>query len=213
MPNITTYQYFNKPNELYLPLAVQQIVSSGATAAPNSQTEITNLITEIERDILLNSLGLTQYNFLQVALADLPNADQKWKDLVNGVEYDGKVWEGLNNDLSLLAYAVKYFYLNGNTQFITSVGVAVPQSENATTVNPAYKLVNCWNKFITKYQGGLRDCPEYYYKNGATVIDWIGSNANQIEVSLYRFLIDKKEDYEFDAGKFMVYENQNTFGI
>lgn len=213
MPSIITYEYFNKNNDLYLPLAVQQINSSNSISAPNSQKALTDLITIIERELLLNALGLTDYNLLQVALLNLPIADQKWKDLVNGAEYDGKVWDGLKAEHSLIAYAVKYFYLNQNTQFITSVGVAVPNSENATTVNPDYKLVNCWTKFIEKYQGNYNGCPDTYYKNGAFVTDWVGYDMDRINVSLYQFLIDKKDDYSFETSNFLVYENKNTFGL
>lgn len=214
MPNITTYQAFTKANELYLPLAVTQMVTSSNLAAPNSQTALTNLIGEVERDILLNALGLTSYNLLQTALADLDNSAQIWQDLVNGKEYDGKVWEGLKGDYSLLSYAVYFFFLNQNTQFLTALGVSVPESENAKTVNPTYKLTVAWNKFITKYQGGYKDLPLYYNFGNVTVKDYFGERCpDDIQVSLYRYLDDNAEAYAFDKSKFLFYENQNSFGI
>lgn len=211
MPNIITYEYFNKANDLNLPLAANQPTSVSSVASPNNQAALTNMISEVEKDILVNALGLDNYNALQIALSDLDNADQKWKDLVNGVEYDSKIWEGLNNDLSLIAYAVKFLFLNGNIQQNTAVGVTNVNSENASIVSPNYVLVNCWNKFISKYQGG-ENRPNIYSHNGVNVIDWYGGSSD-VFVSLYKFLEDNKEDYNFDGSNFMQYESKNTFDI
>jgi hypothetical protein len=44
-------------------------------------------------------------------------------------------------------------------------------------------------------------------------IDWFGSN-DEINVSLYNYLIDKKEDFPlWDLSKFAVYTTKNTFGL
>jgi len=209
--NIIDNTYFK--NDLYIPLGVDTISGTVNTNSPNNKTALEDCITEVEKSILLNALGLTAYNELQTALADLPSADQKWKDLVNGVEYDGKVWIGLNNPKSLITYAVYYFFLTRISQgFYTAVGVSKPSSENATLVTPAYKLAASWQAFLKKYQSGYLKEPFFSNVNGVDFIDWFGC-SEEIEVSLYRFLSDKKEDYTFDASKFSVYESINSFGI
>lgn len=212
MPNITQIEVFNKPNELFIPLASEQPKSFSTVSSPNNQEALTNAITLVEQDILLNVLGLSIYNELQTALNDLPNADQKWRDLVEGVEYDSKKWEGLSNDYSLLAFAIYYFFLNSNTQFNTAVGVAQINSENAQTVSPSYKLSNAWQKFITKYQNGYRSTPNVVFSNGVYFEDWSNSD-NSVFVSLYTYLLDKKEDFGWDLNNFKSYENINTFNL
>lgn len=200
-------------NDLFIPLAKATISGTVNTESPNNNVALQSMIDVVEKDILVNALGLTLYNELQTALLDLPNADQKWKDLVNGVEYDGKIWEGLDNPKSLLLYAVYYFFLSDNSAgFYTAVGISKPNSENSQLVTPAYKLATAWQTFLLKYQKGLKLCPDITYKNGVEFVDWFG-NDNDVNQSLYQYLTDKAIDFGWDASKFRVYENVNTFGI
>lgn len=212
MPNITQIEVFNKPTELYIPLSVAQPTTVSTVASPNNKAALEEMITEVEKDILINALGLDIYNELQTALNDLPNAAQKWRDLVEGVEYDGKKWEGLQNDYSLLAFAIYYMFVNENTQFLTAVGVGQPNAQNSTIVTPFYKLSNAWNSFISKYQDGAMVNPNITYTNGVYFEDWLGTQ-NKVFVSLYRFLVDKKDDYGWELSNFTYYENVNSFGI
>lgn len=200
-------------NDLFIPLAKATISGTANTESPNNSIALQSMIDVVEKDILVNALGLTLYNELLVALADLPNADQKWKDLVNGVEYDGKIWEGLDNPKSLLLYAIYYFFLSDNSNgFYTAVGVSKPNSENSQLFTPTYKLATAWQTFINKYQNGLKLCPDITYKNGVEFIDWFG-NYDGVYQSLYQYLTDKAADFGWNASKFKVYENVNTFGI
>jgi len=212
MPNITQIEVFNKANGLNIPLASNQPTTVSTVASPNTHSALETMITKVEKDVLINALGLDIYNELQTALNDLANADIKWRDLVDGVEYDGKVWEGLSNDYSLLAYAIYYTFINQNTQFNTAVGVAQVQSENSSIVNPAYKLTNALNEFITKYQKGFLNHPLITYKGAVQFIDWCNSDK-EVYVSLYRFLNDNKEVYGWGLDSFKFYETENTFGI
>lgn len=212
MPNITQIEVFNNANELVIPLASNQPTTVSSVATPNNKSALENLIVEVEQDILINALGLTIYNELQTALNDLLNADIKWRNLVNGVEYDGKKWEGLSSDYSLLAFAIYYLFLNGNTQFYTALGVAQPNAENSTMVSPTYKLTTAWNKFISKYQGGSTEYPTISYTNGIQFTDWKG-HSNKVFVSLYEYLVDKKEDFGWEFDNFTYYDTKNTFGI
>lgn len=212
MPNITQIEVFNNPNEIYIPLSIAQPTTVTTVASPNNKTALEQMITLVEKDILVNALGLDIYNELQTALNDLPNADQKWRDLVEGVEYDGKIWEGLESDYSLLAFAIYYMFVNQNTQFLTAVGVGQPNAQNSTIVTPFYKLTNAWNKFISKYQDGALESPNITYTKGVYFEDWLDSSGN-VYVSLYQFLLDKREDYGWELANFTYYENVNSFGL
>lgn len=210
MSNIIDTSYFI--NDLFIPLAVANPTSVASQATPNNNVALTDLITVVEKDLLLNALGLTAYNELQTALLDLPNADQKWKDLVNGVEYDGKIWEGLDNEKSLIAYCVYFGFLSNNSDFYMAMGTTKPNAENSTHTNPNYKLATSWQMFIKKYQGNCLTNPNIYYHLGVPVVDYFG-DSNEIQVSLYQFLNDKVDDYGFDNTKFKTYRQKNSFGL
>ena len=215
MPNITDFTFFNKPNVLNIALATTQPSTVTTVANPSNQKGLENTITAVENDVLINSLGLTIYNELQTALEDLPSADQKWKDLVNGVEYDGKKWEGLDNDLSLLCFATYFLFMNGNTQFQTAVGIVQVNSENSNVVSPNYKLANAWQAFVDKYQGSKATSPLVYNINGSTFTDYYGINGSSVFVSLYEYLVDKKDDFSWSPEDFVLYNKNanNSFGI
>ena len=73
MPQIVDKSYFNKQNILYIPLSSEAPIPIAVTSTPNDGTYIDNLCIEIEKTILVNALGLTTYNELQLALADIDN--------------------------------------------------------------------------------------------------------------------------------------------
>ena len=209
MSSITLITKFT--NELYIPLAVNNPSSVVSQSTPNNSVSLQSTIDKVERDILVNSLGITTYNELQTALLDLPNADQKWKDLVNGVKYDGKVWEGLGNDFSLLAYAIYYTFLKQNTNFYMAIGMSKPNSENAVNVNPTQKLVWAWENFLVKYQ--QRRCFQDFVYNYREFYYSDEFYNNEAFVSLFEFLTDKSADYGFDSSKFKFYKMINSLGI
>ena len=194
--------YFNKQNYLHIPLSV--VDPSGT---PNNATELDNLCIKIERDLLLNALGLTLYNELKV-LTDVTIVGNRFEGLVNGEEYDEKVWEGLKNDYSLIAYRIFEQFTHDSNTRLSATGVTKVNAENATDQTPAYLIANANNEFINKYQGDYLDEPYVY--NG--FIDWFGCNS--IEKSLYGYLMDKKDLFpEWDYLKFKVYKSKNSFGI
>lgn len=208
MAQIVTNTYFI--NDLMIPQA-QNIPSIG-DGLPTTIDEVNDACSVIEKDVLLNAFGLTIYKELQTALADLPSADQKWKDLVNGVEYDGKVWEGLDNPKTLIAYAVYYNFLNLNSDYYATFGTVRAESANSTNVTPFYKLTSAWNTFLIKYQSGAAICPDIYRGVGWEFVDYYGSHDN-VNVSLYEYMRDKAEDYGWTPELFKFYESVNTFGI
>ena len=210
MPQIVNKSYFNKQNILYIPLASEAPLPSAVTSTPNDGAYIDNLCIEIEKTILVNALGLTTYNELQLALADIDNSlNAFYKKLVEGEEYDGKIWVGLKHDLSLIAQAVWIEYVMQKNTNLSAVGNSQVNLEKGTLVTPMYKIANASVSFIKQYQGEVLNEP---IVNGIFV-DWCGFN-NEVEVSLYRYLSDKKTDFpNVDLDKFKFYEQINSFGI
>ena len=210
MPQIVNKSYFNKQNILYIPLSSEAPLPSAVTSTPNDGTYIDALCIEIEKTILVNALGLTTYNELQLALADIDNPlNASYKKLVNGDEYDGKIWVGLKYDLSLIANAVWIEYVMQKNTNLSAVGNSQVNLEKGTLVTPMYKIANASAGFIKQYQG------EYLYEPIVigNFIDWQGCN-DSVEVSLYRYLSDKKTDFpNVDLNKFKFYEQINSFGI
>ena len=210
MPQIVSKSYFNKQNILYIPLASEAPLPSAVTSTPNNGTYIDALCIEIEKTILVNALGLTTYNELQLALADIDNPlNASYKKLVNGDEYDGKIWVGLKYDLSLIANAVWIEYVMQKNTNLSAVGNSQVNLEKGTLVTPMYKIANASASFIKQYQGKILDEPIVI----GNFIDWQGGD-DSVEVSLYRYLSDKKTDFpNVDLNKFKFYEQINSFGI
>ena len=210
MPQIVNKSYFNKQNILYIPLASEAPLPSAVTSTPNDGTYIDALCIEIEKTILVNALGLTTYNELQLALADIDNPlNASYKKLVNGDEYDGKIWVGLKYDLSLIANAVWIEYVMQKNTNLSAVGNSQVNLEKGTLVTPMYKIANASASFIKQYQGEYLDEPIVI----GNFIDWQGCD-DSVEVSLYRYLSDKKTDFpNVDLNKFKFYEQLNSFGI
>ena len=212
MPQIVTVSYFQNANDLNIPLGVANAVANPTLATPNSSNALTELCVKVEKSILLNALGLTTYNTLQLALADINNPlYASYKKLVQGDSYDGKVWQGLNYEYSLIAYRIFEQYITETNEHLTGVGNTQGKPEKATLVSPKYKIANANQQFIEKYQGGFLDYPFVY--NDGEFIDWYG-NQEPVEISLYQYLLDKKADFvDFDIEKFKTYETKNSFGI
>ena len=210
MPQIVNKSYFNNQNILYIPLASEAPLPSAVTSTPNDGTYIDALCIEIEKTILVNALGLTTYNELQLALADIDNPlNASYKKLVNGDEYDGKIWVGLKYDLSLIANAVWIEYVMQKNTNLSAVGNSQVNLEKGTLVTPMYKIANASASFIKQYQGNILDEPIVI----GNFVDWQDC-LDGVEVSLYRYLSDKKADFpNVDLNKFKFYEQLNSFGI
>lgn len=193
--------YFNKQNYLHIPLSVVDPNSS-----PSNEGELDMMCVKIERDLLRNALGLELYNELN-ALTDVVGT--RFEGLVKGEEYSGKVWEGLDNDYSLIAYRVFETFVNETDIRLSSNGATKVNAENAANKTPAYLIANSNNEFITKYQGEYLNEPIVR----GNFIDWYGCD-NDVYKSLYGYLMDKRDIFpEWDNLKFKVYDTKNSFGI
>ena len=213
MPQIVNLTYFQKANGLNIPLAKEFIVANPSLETPNNSNALTELCEKIEKSLLLNALGLTTYNTLQLALTDdfTNPIYAPYEKLVKGDEYDGKIWEGLDNDYSLIAYRIFEQYLTEESQILTGVGNTEGNPEKSTLVSPKYKIANANQNFITKYQQGYLEFPIMY--NDGMFIDWFGGDTG-VNVSLYQYLIDKQTDFpDFKMETFRCYETKNSFGI
>lgn len=205
---IVNKSYFQKENYLFIPLSV---ADPSGSVAPDNETEIGNLCIQIERDIMLNALGLTLYNeFFALTTVTIEQPENaRWKKLVQGDEYDEKVWIGLDNDYSLIAYRV-FEQFNIETAIrLSATGAKQVQGENAIQQTPKYLIATANQRFINQYQGEYLHTPIVV----GNFVDWFGC-GDSIEKSLYGYLVDKKADFpEWKQENFRVYETQNSFGI
>lgn len=200
MPTITKNTDFK--GDFFIP---NSVVIPNKGGAPNAKSEVELFIEKYEKLLLVNSLGVIQYNAL---IADV-SASGKWYDLKNGKEYDGKIWVGLK---SITIPFIFYHYLKNDKTFYSTTGIQRPDSENSTSVNPTLSLVESWNYFVEAYQG-LNHCNWYFLQPIFYFEGWdYWNNQNKSSyVSLKEYLSYFKDDY--DSSFFKHYEMINRFGL
>jgi hypothetical protein len=207
MKQIIDTSFFNKENSLYIPLAV----GDPNTGAPDNQGDLGSVCKKVERDVLINAFGVAMYNALQVAMErDYSDPlDNKFKLLVNGEEYDSKIWNGLNYEYSLLAFRIFEVFNTENNIRLSAVGTVKANPENAVLATPVYLIATANQSFITQYQGNWEGEP---YLHRGVFLDWYCNE--DVYKSLYGYLQDKASDFsEWEIAKFKVYATQNSFGI
>lgn len=167
---------------------------------------LSQFIDKYARLLLKNALGITLFNLFDESLTEgslNENADQKWKDLVNGITYTDngttKVWKGLIftegafKGSVLAHYTYYHWYLYQMSQ-ITNFGEKKGNAVNTSNVNESSKLTQIWNDFTQMYQGNSETIGTYSVVNGVPFHDFFTANNNQ-DVSLLQFLIDNDTDY------------------
>jgi hypothetical protein len=134
--------------ELNIPNASQAAISS----------QLSLFIQKYEEKFLRDVLGYSLYKAFSAAW---PSTDQKWVDLVEGVEYTSagktKFWRGLVDavsgdvsfDTSPIANYVYYWYQRNNHTQTATTSEVKPANENATVASPAVKMVKAWNEMST----------------------------------------------------------------
>ena len=208
---IITVSKFQQPNELNIPLAYSAPVSNSEVASVSEAQYLTQLIDEVQKDVLLNALGLATYNTLKLALLDINNPIYaSYKKLVEGEEYDGKIWEGLQGNYSLLCYRTYEVFLSQTNQRLSGIGVVDVNPQGAALRSPMYKIANANQTFLKKFQDGYLVQPIIM----DSFIDWYGQ-GDDIQVSLYRYLVDKKANFpDWTEDTFRAYtDEKNSFGI
>jgi len=199
---IVDKSFFNNQNYIHIPLAVVD-----PSATPNNATELDYMCVKLEHEILLNAFGLSLYNEVK-AITDIESVDDKFKKLIQGDEYDGKIWLGLDNDDSLIANYIYQEFVTQTDIRLSATGAKKVNPENATTQTPRYLIAGAHQNFIKQYQGEYLTTP--FITNN--FIDWYGCNS--IEKSLYGYLMDKQSDFtNWKSEYFKIYETKNSFGI
>lgn len=195
--------YFLTKN-VFIPNAVAQ-----PSIGSNTPTSILQLNAEIdfrEDEFLLFTLGYAQktelLNQFETDGTWKPTALQKWIDLVDGVVFDGKKWNGLRytigtKKVSMIANYVYFFYLKDDFSTYSTTGIQVAKSENAVIQTPNEKQSTAWNGFVNMYNGNCFGQLGYSFSRNwnGTMLQWSGSNNNN-EVSLYEFMSANTDLYD-----------------
>lgn len=207
---IVDKSYFSKENQINIPLAIS--IPTAGVVSPSNENYIDLLCVRVEKDLLINALGVDLYNEFKslttVTIEEPTNI--RWKNLLNGQEYDGKIWHGLKHEMNLIALKVYETYVTETNSSLTQSGNVQTNSEHANLFTPAYKIANADQMFIAEWQGTHSNDPIIQ----GNFIDWFGTQ-DATNVSLYRYLIDKKTDFPtWEVSKFKFYcQTKNTFGL
>jgi hypothetical protein len=213
---------------------------------PNSQTSVSDtatgvrvglnqFISQYEREALVKTLGYTLYTefaaeFDIVAETDVwtikAAAAQKWKDLLNGLEYEingdtvnyrGMIftepYSGDDLNRSFIAYYIYYHYLNDDMEDYAGTGISELAAKNATRTSPIPKSIRSWRRFYELVVGTFNQPALLQNRSGMIGLDWFGSVDT--ERSLYQFIDDQNtlvaDTYEnWEPTQF---DNENQFGI
>lgn len=177
---------------------------------------IDNYIDKFARQFLQETLGYVLFKDLDsniTAGALDAGAPQKWKDLVNGVEYtkDGETyyWRGLLHTEGVFKESIlaRYVYLNYFENYMKSEnGLAILSAKNADAINPTQHLVEVYNDFVEMYQGVCNNQPYVAFYNGTLFKDY-SYNVNSGYVSYLQFLNDKEADYPNAPKQVLNYKN------
>lgn len=194
---IVTLQDFQK-GAYKLPNAV--VEPNGA----DNTDDIQAYIDRFEREILIKGLGPALYNTVKNSHTGTTlnsDAEQRIKDLVNGVTYeqDGTSvsWEGLKS------LSVPYVFFNYWQEFDHI------KRDNDEKFDPAPKAVNAYRAFFEKYMG--EDPGPALISNGfgSMGVDYYGSRS--VDKALRQYLQDKADVYP--EAVFTFVENTNRWGI
>ncbi|MEM7485040.1 MAG: hypothetical protein AAF348_07510 [Bacteroidota bacterium] len=142
MPNIITPSYFDNNGELSIPNAI----SGNAGEGINNKLSV--IIAKYERRLLLEVLGVDQYNFLQLELDKLPfnpqavtSASVEYQRLVNGFEQ----WEGIR---PMLGYYIYCKWMESDEIKVGTVGSGKGNKQSYTIADRSSEYSDRWNDFI-----------------------------------------------------------------
>lgn len=217
--------YFQQ-GELYLPNAKN--VNADAGTSTTQVPKINVFIDVSVRELLINALGVDNYNTLKGIIdANTLNdpGNEKWKALVEGEDYTDQHgnklrWDGLqgfSKTNSVLAYYTYCKYLRDEDVIYTTTGTVKDVSKNAVSVSATPKYVNAWNKFMKLYQGGYQyvDTPRLIVNyRGEFGFDYYQQKEG-VFVSLMQYVFDKNEedDTNFPDATMKLFEYKNSMGI
>lgn len=212
---ITDYTYYTRgkksiPNVRNLNYEVEGVPSNGVN--------LSHFINKYERELLINCLNVTLYNELQQALVDLPNADQKYINLIEGTTYIKDdityIWDGLRGfeQDSLVAFFVFCRYMEVNESYYSTTGVISSNASNSVAFDPTRKYIDAWYSFLNKYQNEHEENSYSYIVDGNTGfvcgIDYYTEDKENLLVTLEQYLKDHESDFE--GYQFKRYEGTNS---
>lgn len=176
------------------------LIESVALSIPNGAVigngnSLRNYVLEYESDILIKCLGYSLYKDFseQFDVNELKaSVDQKWKDLLNGKEYElngvRKFWRGLRfeeNELqkSLIAYYVFSVYIKKEN---SGLGIQKEKIKDVT-VSPSYLYMSAYNTFVeltTESKSGLQCLYDFITDmnsiNSETYPNWMPTSFKKI---------------------------------
>lgn len=185
-------------------------------AISNSGSQLNMLIDSKVRLCLQMALGHTEFKSLD---ADIVNGElktdaaQRWKDFVNGKEYQvngkGYKWIGLNadygaNKVSLLVNFVYYYWLESTATRLNGTSQGTGKAKNVTPTNYIPNAVEAWNAFVAMYQGDYfmkqpRPLFDYWFTRLPYFYsDWYHGSCIKNDtgyVSMLRYLHDNRDVY------------------
>tara|TARA_R110002153_G_scaffold236215_1_gene390338 strand:- start:235 stop:879 length:645 start_codon:yes stop_codon:yes gene_type:complete len=210
-------------DETYLTRELSTPNTESGVDIDSSGNSITEYIDKYARLLLQNALGNVLFATLDGEIEDgnlKEEAPQKWKDLVDGTQYDYSgetyTWKGLRTiegafKESVLAYYVYYHYFLNNLSQVSSFGEVKASSVNSENVNPSAKLVATWNKYVKLYQGDRNRVEgNLTFVKGVPFYDYYSGNGGYVD--LIQFLEHKESDY-LDAAKKMERGYLNLLGV
>jgi hypothetical protein len=194
MPTIIDTSIFT--GDLFISNSVATPDIHGGTQ-PNNINKLTLAIQKYEKLLLVNALGIVQYNALIAASGDTSG---KWYDLINGKEYGDKAFPGIK---PIIAYNVYVNFLKHDPVQFNTTGLERSDAKNSTSVDSRGQMADYWNTFVDMYQG-MPHCGCFLY--------WFTDyDRKRTYVTLEQYLRDFPDDYNF--GFFQYYRTQNHLGI
>lgn len=164
------------------------------------QTKIARFIEEYELDVLSKCLGFSLHKDFQLQLEVVPpatvqtvkdSADQKWKDLYSGKEYElnGKPvkWQGLvfkqgTIDISLISYYVFTQFFKHDMTHYGDIGLQIEKAKNAKRAYYGPKYVLSSQKFYELTVGNSNDI---YKTSGYRSLYQFMQDMNDIDPTTY----------------------------
>jgi len=164
MPTIVSKSDFN--TELTIP-NVQDVPNIYGTDNPNYNDKLQQYIDKFEKLLLVNALGVEQYDLL---IADVATSG-KWFDL----------------KVILKPIIVQYVYVNflkyEHSQYSTT-GMQRPNAQNSTNVIQTERLVEYWNTFVNMYQGNTWGCE---WSSEGSLYAFLADKPDDYSVDWFRF--------------------------
>lgn len=196
-------------------------MNSRPAGTPVVKSALDETIVKYEREFVLGFFNnITLYNELNTALDDLPSADIKWQNLVNGTEYvkDSVTYRfdglrGFEKD-SMVAFYVFCKYMENDESYYSTTGVVKSNAQNADSFSPTRKYLDAWYILLDKYQNETaHDEHTYIYDSYGCVvgIDYYKGGNDRKLVTLETYLKDHEADFE--GYEFKRYTGSNSLGI